>query len=207
MSRYSIDKKAKEYLSIYAGFEESLELLNNIFDGTELVDKLKEISSIVESAYEINDEIGFFPEDGENFSDIEKFTLKVRFDPKGFQVRGLKDVPDSIKKYFDMPEEDFKCWMEEERESLETAFVDMEDLIDSIEDNFTLPVEVEELEYVVNESLDQTDSVFKILAQLSINLTSMWEDLIELAKRLVCLSLDVDEDIDRSALPAMLYDP
>ncbi|OJA07237.1 hypothetical protein [Halomonas sp. QHL1] len=207
MSKYSIDKKAEEYLGIYAEFEQELAILNSLFDDTVLTKTLEEIGDLVEEAYEINQEIGFLPEDGKTFSDIEKFALQVRFDPEGLQVRGLKDVPSRQKKEFDMPEEEFQCWMKEEREALETAFVDMEDLIDSIEDSFRVPDELEELEHIINESLDPLDPTYKVLDRLSMNLTSRWEELISSAKTLVCLSLDVNEDVDRAALPAMLYDP
>lgn len=207
MSKYGINKKAEEYLSIYAEFKEELAILNRLFDETVLVKKLKKISDLVEEAYEINEEIGFLPEDGKAFGDIEKFALQVRFDPEGLQIRGLKDVPNSLKKEFDMSEEDFQCWIKEEREALETAFVEMEDLIDSIEDSFRVPVELEELEYVVNESLDQSDPAYKILDRLSVNLISRWEELTSVARILVCLSLDVNEDVDRDALLAMLYGP
>ncbi|MFB9867302.1 hypothetical protein [Vreelandella sulfidaeris] len=207
MSKYGIDKKAEEYLGIYTEFEQELAILNSLFDDTVLTKTLEEISDLVEEAYEINQEIGFLPEDGKTFSDIEKFALQVRFDPKGLHIRSLKDVPHDLKKEFSISDKEFQCWMKEEREALETAFVDMEDLIDSIEDSFRVPDELEELEHIINESLDPLDPTYKVLDRLSMNLTSRWEELISSAKTLVCLSLDVNEDVDRAALPAMLYDP
>ena len=106
-----------------------------------------------------------------------------------------------------MPEENFKRWMKEERDELDTAFVDMEDLIESIEETFQTPSELEELVSIIYDALAADDPSYKVLNQFSTNLVSMWEDFTEIASSLVSLSLNINEDVDRAALPAMLYDP
>lgn len=206
MDKYSIDIKAAEYLNTYAAFKEQLETWEYLFNETKLNKTLESIRNIVESAYEINEDAGFLPEN-DVFSDVEKFSLAVVFDPKGLKIRGLKDVPRSIKKEFDMPEENFKRWMKEERDELDTAFVDMEDLIESIEETFQTPSELEELVSIIYDALAADDPSYKVLNQFSTNLVSMWEDFTEIASSLVSLSLNINEDVDRAALPAMLYDP
>jgi hypothetical protein len=206
MEKYSIDNKAAEYLKTYAAFQEQLETWQYLFDETILNKTLERISDIIEAAYEINEDAGFVPE-SVFFSDVEKFSLAVRFDPQGLKIRELKDVPCNIKKEFNMPEEDFKRWLKEEREELDAAFVDMEDLIESIEDDFQTPTELEELIDIIHENLELEDPSYKVLNQFSTNLLSMWEDFTEIARSLVSLSLNINEDAGRAALPAMLYDP
>jgi len=206
MGKYSIDNKAAEYLQTYAAFEEQLATWDHLFGGTAFDKILEEISDLVESAYEINQEAGLLPEN-DTFSDAEKFALLVRFDPRGLTVAGLKDVPKKLKKEFQMSEEDFQVWMKEEREALETAFVDMDDLIDSIDGCFRTPEVLEELTHIFTEALDPDDAYYKVLNQFAINLVVNWEDFSGNAKSLVSLALDINEDTDRAALPAMLYDP
>lgn len=206
MEKYSIDTKAAEYLQIYAAFEEQLATWKYLFDETTLTKTLDDISEIVETAYEINDEAGLLPED-DTFNSTEKFILEVRFDPAGLKINGLKDVPRGLEKAFDMNEADFKRWMQEEREALNTAFVDMEDLIESIDDYFETPVVLEEMTHIFNEALDPDDPSFKVLDQFAVNLVAHWEDFAETAKSLISLSLNINEDIDRAALPAIMYDP
>lgn len=203
MGKYSIDQRAVEYLKENAAFEEQLTVWETLFSNTTLARKLEEISELVQSAYEINEAAGFFPEN-EAFSDVEKFTLVVRFDPEGLHVRSLKDVPRELRKEFEISEQEFQDWMKEERDELETALIDMEDLIVSIEDNFRTPIELEELESVINDALESGDPSYKVLNQFSINLVSMWEEFSSTAEALVCLSLDINEDVDRTALLAYI---
>lgn len=204
MGKYSIDQRAVEYLKENAAFEEQLTVWETLFSNTTLARKLEEISELVQSAYEINEAAGFFPE-SEAFSDVEKFTLAVRFDPEGLHVRSLKDVPRELRKEFEISEQEFQNWMKEKRDELETALIDMEDLIESIEDNFRTPIELEELDSVINDALESGDPSYKVLNQFSINLVSMWEEFSSTAEALVCLLLDINEDVDRTALLALLY--
>lgn len=205
MAHYDIDQKASEYLKEYAVFEELLVFWEALLNRTTLAGKLEDISELVQSAHDINETAGLLPE-GDVFSDIERFSLTVRLAPERRQVGGLKDVPRVLKQEFEMTEENFKRWMQEEREVLKTALIDMEDLIESIDDSFEMPSELEELEHVIYEALQPEDPLYRALNQISLNLSAMWEDLSNTARGLMCLSLNVNDDVDRAALPAILHD-